>query len=69
MKNNNDEFFLEFKLHHFIMRHGRIIQENGDHLLIVKVYDRTRWRRFWTWVGFDMNLTPNGIKYKVKLIH
>jgi hypothetical protein len=68
MNLDNDEFFLTFSLPHFVMRHGRIIQENGNHLQIVKAYSRTRWRRFWTWVGFDMGLVSTGIKYKVKLI-
>lgn len=69
MKNNNDEFFLVFNLPHFVVRYGVIQQENGQRLQIVKVYRRTRWRRFWTWWGFDMGLTPDGIKYKVKLIN
>jgi len=37
--------------------------------VITKVYKRTRWRRFWTYLGFDMGLTPNGIKFKVKPIN
>lgn len=68
MKNINDEFFLVFNLPHFVVRNGIILQEGESRLQIVKVYNRTKWRRFWTWVGFDMGLIPNGIKYKVRPI-
>ena len=45
-----------------------IMWDSRDRAIITKVYNRTRWRRFWTWVGLDMGLTTEGIKYKLKLI-
>jgi len=61
-------FTLIFQEEHFV-KGDRVMLDSRDSAVVTKVYRRTRWRRFWTYLGVDMGLVSNGIKYKVKLIH
>jgi hypothetical protein len=36
--------------------------------IVMKVYNRTWWRRLLTWFGFEMHLVEDGMMYKVKPI-
>jgi hypothetical protein len=44
-------------------------RDSDTEFIVVKVYKRTRWRKFLTRLGLDVGLVSTGVKYKVEIIN
>lgn len=45
-----------------------VILDTRDRGVVTKVYHRTWWRKFLTYLGFNMKLTTVGITYRIRFI-